>query len=136
MVGQTKLRGLAFGYHANAKKNWLLIKEEHITNTKDIFHDTQVNISSHGKPHLGAALGSAVFTTEFVSVKVAQLNEELSLLVEVARVHPHAAYAACVHGCIHKWSFLCRVNVTSVISYTHRRILSGKGYPKFTDRDV
>ena len=28
----------------------------------------------------------------------------------MAKAHPHAAYAAFVHGCVHKFSFLCRVN--------------------------
>ncbi len=49
--------GPAFGYHANATKTRLIIKDEHLDRARELFHDTQVNITSHRKPHHGAALG-------------------------------------------------------------------------------
>jgi hypothetical protein len=94
--------GPAYGYFANAAKTWLITKESLISDAKDIFNNTKVNISSDGKPHLGSPLGSKDFTEEFVCDKVAQWNDELDLLVDMAKVHPHAAYAAFTQGFVHK----------------------------------
>ena len=48
--------GPAFGYFANASKTWLLTKEEHLDHARSLFQGTLVNITTHGRPHLGAAL--------------------------------------------------------------------------------
>ena len=49
--------GPAFGYFANAAKTWLLTKDKFLNQAKILFQDTQVNITSYGRPYLGAALG-------------------------------------------------------------------------------
>ena len=50
--------GPTFGYFANASKTWLITKDSLLGKAREIFHDTQVNITSQGRPHLGAPLGS------------------------------------------------------------------------------
>ena len=100
--------GPAFGYSANATKTWLITRDTHRAKASDIFQGTQVNITSQGRPHLGAALGSQEFIDQFVTDKVQKWNEELLLLAEVAKTQPHAAYAAFIHGYVHKFSYLCR----------------------------
>ena len=69
-----------------------------------LFHDTQVNITSQGRPHLGVALGFQEFVGKYVTDKVYQQNEELLLLVDVIKTQPHAAYTAFIHGYVHKLS--------------------------------
>ena len=39
-------------------KTWLIVKEDHVQSAKMTFASTGVNITTHGKEHLGAALGS------------------------------------------------------------------------------
>ena len=43
-----------------------------------------------------------------LSGKVKRWCEELELLSQVAQNHPHAAYAAYIHGQASKWSFIYR----------------------------
>ena len=100
--------GPAFGYHANASKTWLVTKEVHLTKASEIFPDTNINITTHGRPHLGAPLGSKDFINQFVSEKVTNWKEELMLLAEIAKSQPHAAYAAFTHGYVHKFSYISR----------------------------
>ena len=89
--------GPPFGYFANASKTWLITKDSLLVKAKEIFHDTQVNITSQGRPHLGAPLGSQEFVDQFITEKVNQWKEELKLLVDVAKTQPHAAFAAFTH---------------------------------------
>ena len=100
--------GPAFGYLPNASKTWLVTKEEHLDRAKTPFQGTQVNITTHGHPHLGAALGSKDFIDQFVSDRVQRWTEELLILSDIAKSQPHAAHAAFIHGYMHKFSFLCR----------------------------
>ena len=58
--------GPAYGYFANATKTWLLTKEKFLDQAKILFQDTQVNITTHGRHYLGAALGSKEFVDQFM----------------------------------------------------------------------
>ena len=137
--------GPAFGYHANANKTWLLTKEDHLSRAKDLFGDTLVNITTHGRPHLGAPLGSNEFLCQFVTEKVNQWTQELLLLSDIAKAQPHAAYAALTHGYTHKFSFLCRTtpNIEDLLGpledcIRHNLIpsLTGRAPPSNLDRNL
>ena len=105
---QLNTAGPKFGYHPNASKTWLLTKEEHLDQARTLFNDTQVNITTHGRPHLGAPLGCKEYVSEFVSDKVDCWVQELTMLADIAKSQPHAAHAGFTHGYMHKFSFLCR----------------------------
>ena len=100
--------GPAFGYFPNASKTWLITKDALLDEAKEMFIDTEVRITSQGRPHLGAPLGSQEFVKHFIAEKVNQWTDELSLLVDAAKTQPHAAFAAFVHGYVHKFNYLCR----------------------------
>lgn len=100
--------GPAFGYFPNASKTWLVTKDSLLDKAKEIFLDTEVRITSQGRPHLGAPLGSQEFIEQFIADKVERWIDELSLLVDIAKNQPHAAFAAFVHGYVHKFNYLCR----------------------------
>ena len=100
--------GPTFGYHPNDSKTYLVVKEEHEASATELFADTDVHITTHGKRHLGAALGSKTFTEEYVSSKVQGWTKEIEQLAEVAVSQPHAAYAAFTHGLSSRWSYLMR----------------------------
>ena len=53
--------GPAFGYFTNASKTWLITRDSLLVKAKEIFQDTQVKITTQGRPHLGAPLGSQEF---------------------------------------------------------------------------
>ena len=61
--------GPSYGYYANAKKSWLVVKEAY-TSALSAFHGTNLNITTTGKPHLGAPLGTQSFVTQYVKDKV------------------------------------------------------------------
>ena len=78
--------GPAFGYRANTTKTWLITRDTNLAKASDLFRGTQVNITSQGRPHLRAALGSKEFINQFVTDKVQQWNEELLLLAMGCRL--------------------------------------------------
>ena len=102
-------RGPSFGYHPNASKTYLVVKQEHKDLAREVSADTDVHITTHSKWHLGAALGSKTFTEEvYVNDKVQGWTKDIMNLAEVASSQPHAAYAAYVHGLSSCWSYLLR----------------------------
>jgi hypothetical protein len=100
--------GQCFGYHPNASKTYLVVKEEFETSAKETFAGTNVHITTHGKRHLGAALGSKTFTEEYVQHKIQEWTNEILKLSNIAVSQPHTAYAAYVHGLSSRWTFLLR----------------------------
>ena len=100
--------GPSFGYYANARKTWLITKEQHLSQARELFQDAEVNITSQGRPYLGAALGSEEFSDQFVKEKVKEWQEELILLANIATSQPHATFAAFIHGFVHKFTYLSR----------------------------
>ena len=97
-----------YGYHANARKTWLITKQKHLSQAKELFQDTGVNITSQGRPYLGASLGSEEFCDQFVEEKVMEWQEELTRLDRVAIPQPYATFTAFTHGFIHKFMYLSR----------------------------
>ena len=92
----------------NASKTWLVTKEAVEQQATEVFSNTSVNITSHGRPYLGAPLGSPSFAEDFVCEKVAAWKDELETLCEWACSQPHAAFAVYTHGWSSRWTFLTR----------------------------
>ena len=92
-------------YYPNASKTYLVVKEEYEASANEAFAATDVHVTTHGKRHLGAALGSKTFTEEYVNDKVQRWTKDIMNLAEVASSQPHAAY---VHGLSNRWSYLLR----------------------------
>ena len=67
---------------------------------------------------------------------------ELSLLADVAKTQPYAAYAAFVHGYVHKFNYLCRTvpNVEHSLEDQIRShlipTLTGQSTPNDSIRDL
>ena len=57
--------GPRFGYFANPSKTWLVIKDDHHEEASAIFADSGVNITSDGRPYLGASTGSQEFMDDY-----------------------------------------------------------------------
>ena len=97
--------GPMYGYHANASKTWLAVKEEHLPLTTDLFADSGVQFTVEGRRHLGAALGTNSSTKAYVSNKVQELVQEVDHLSSFATSQLDAALAALTHSLISNWSF-------------------------------
>ena len=64
------VEGELYGYIVDGSKSWRIVKsEKDAARAKEIFGD-QVNITTEGQRHLGAALGSNSFKDTYCSKKV------------------------------------------------------------------
>ena len=61
--------GPLYGYHRNATKTSLVVREEQEEEVRKIFEGTGISVTTEGKKHLGAALGSPSFVEDFVHIK-------------------------------------------------------------------
>ena len=101
--------GKFVGYYAKPSKSWLIVKEQHREMADQVFADAGgIKITSSGKRHLGAVIGSDTFKDEYVNEKIGEWVKEIEALAEIALIEPHAAYAAYVHGFQHKFTFVMR----------------------------
>ena len=102
--------GRHLGYHVNAAKIWLVIKPEHLALAQHICDCTGIQITSAGRPYLGAPLGSHDFIADYTRTQVSQWVQDLSQLSSVTVTQPHAANAVLIHGFSSKWNYYLRTN--------------------------
>ena len=100
--------GKKFGYNVNAKKSYLIVKEQYKGKEKEIFEDTNIKVSTEGHRHLGSVTGSKQFSENYISSLITQWCEEITELSLIARTHPQAAYSAFTSGYKHKFTFFMR----------------------------
>ena len=94
----------------------MVVKPELIEEAKQIFENTDVQISTNGQRHLGAAIGTREFIEAYATQKIANWVKEIENLTTLARTHPHAAYAALTHGVIGKWLYFMRtIDISSSV---------------------
>ena len=106
------------------------------------FQGTEISVTSDGKRHLCAALGSPAFVTSFVEKQVTSWIKELQQLSDISVTHPQAAYVAFTHGFIGKWNFLmrCIPNIQPFLSPLEETIRCRflpnlTGQPSFSDTE-
>ena len=68
----------------------------------------EVNITTEGKRHLGAVIGSQEYKDQYCNEKVQGWKREIELLAEIARSQPHAAYCAFTKGYKSKFTYCMR----------------------------
>ena len=93
--------GPPLGYFPNPQKCWLIVKPEKERPAKEIFSETTINITTEGRKHLGAALGSREFFEEYVDEKVEEWVAQVTSLAEFAKTQPQSSYVAFVFGLRH-----------------------------------
>ena len=118
--------GPSFGYFANPSKTWLVTKDGHHEEASAIFADSGVNITSDGRPYLGAAIGSQEFIEDYVRSKVKTWSSNIAQLSEIAMSQPHASFTALTHGLQSKWTYLCQVipNIGHLLSPLDEKLRS------------
>ena len=64
---QVSSLGPSFGYFPNA---WLVTKKQFCSIGKEIFCDTAVNVTTEGRPHLGAPISTSEYVEKFTVDKI------------------------------------------------------------------
>ena len=80
--------GQSFGYFANSTKTWLVTKDSSLSNATTAFAGTNVNVTSSGRPYLGAPLGSSEYTILLARDKVKNWSNELKTLSALSLMLP------------------------------------------------
>ena len=75
-----------------------------------MFAGTGIQITSAGRPYLGAPIGCPDYITDFTRNRVSQWVQGLSQLSSNAVTQPHAAYAVRVRGFSSKWNYYLQTN--------------------------
>ena len=57
--------GKYVGYYAKPSKSWLIVKAEHRDEAERVFEGTGIQITTEGKRHLGAVVGSISFKEKY-----------------------------------------------------------------------
>lgn len=101
--------GYQYGYFVNQSKTWLIIKDPaNLERAKEAFQGTDVQFTTEGKRHLGACIGSESYKKEYCDKIVKQWCDEVENLCDIAKYHPHAAYANYIHSYQHKYTYFLR----------------------------
>lgn len=101
--------GPEYGYHPNAEKSWLVVKEDFLPIALEVFAGSGVNITVEGRQYLGAPIGSESFTELFITKKIDQWVKEIEQLSKIALSQPQSAYSALTNGLMSRWNYLMRV---------------------------
>jgi len=100
--------GPEYGYYQQAEKSWLIVKPQFAEEARSVFAGTGVKITTEGKKHLGAAIGSSEYRNEFIDKQIAQWIDELTTLSKIALFAPQEAYTCFTAGYKHKFNFYMR----------------------------
>ena len=100
--------GKFIGYNANPKKSWLIVKQQHLQYAQETFSSTGIQITTEGRRQLGAVIGTDEYKKHYISSLVDSWIGELDILSKIAKIEPHAAYAAFTHGLQHRYTYAMR----------------------------
>ena len=98
--------GPSLRYYPNAKKCWLLTKQEKDYAAREVFRDTAIHTSTQGQKNLGAVLGSRSYLDEYLNGKLEGLV--VVKLTEFAATYPKASYSDLTFGLKHRWTYYLR----------------------------
>ena len=90
--------GPKYGYFPKSTKSYFIVKKSCLKDAKTIFTDTNINITTDGRKHLGAVVGSDTCKVRYVENLLDDWNTQLKLLSAIAETQPQAAYLAFVSG--------------------------------------
>ena len=101
--------GRKYGYVVKPSKSWLIIKDPaKEQDARNLFAECPIKVTTEGKRHLGAALGSENFKNIYINNKVSEWCNRITKLSSIAKSQPQAAYAAFIMGEQHKYTYFIR----------------------------
>jgi hypothetical protein len=110
--------GQKYGYFVKPSKTWLILKHpQHLQDAEALFTDTPIKITTEGKRHLGAALGTTEFKTTYIEQKVEEWCNRLKKHTTIAKSQRHAAYSGYIMGEQHKYTYFLRTipNISDIL---------------------
>ena len=63
--GKLTVLGPKYGYFPEASNSYLIVKEDKLSEARNVFNDSDVNITIEGKRHFGAVIGSNEYREEY-----------------------------------------------------------------------
>ena len=100
--------GKKYGYLVNGSKSWLIVKSQELADEAERVFGDEVNITTEGKRHLGAVIGSKEYKDQYCAEKVQGWKREILTLAEIAKSQPHAAYIVFTKGYKSKFTYCMR----------------------------
>ena len=101
--------GPKYGYNPNPRKCVLILKnKETELEAQELFSEYGIKITTEGKHHLGAVIGTKEFKNKYMHDLVNNWVDDVKLLAEIAWSEPQSAYAAMVFAVQHRWKFAQR----------------------------
>ena len=105
-------------------------RKKHLATGTAFFANTGVQVTSEGRPYLGAAIGTEEFVISYVKDRVVKWTKELDSLAKIALSQPHAAHAAFTHGLSSMWSYLtCTIHGIGLLLQPLETIIRSKLIP-------
>ena len=80
--------GPEYGYFPNPAKTWLVVKEEHLEATQNMFEGPGIQLTMQGRQYLGAPIGSKEFVELSVKKKVDAWVANVEKLASIAKPIP------------------------------------------------
>ena len=89
--------GVKYGYHVNETKSFLIVKSEELASEVELVFGGEVNISTEGKRHLGAVIGSKYYKEQYYDENISKWKEELNYVThgnceKLTTLRPHCLY--------------------------------------------
>ena len=105
MVGLVIVLGPWYGYFPNGTKSWLVVKEDAVDISREMFNGSNIHITTDDHHYLGGVVSSEAFEQQFLQQKVQDWISDLRKLSIIAESQPHAAYSAYCHGLSFRWNY-------------------------------
>ena len=73
--------GPKYGYYPKPLKSFIIIvKHQYEQNAREIFSDTNIDVTVSGAKHLGAVIGDLSFKEDYIKEKIESWRQQLELL--------------------------------------------------------
>ena len=87
---QVEHYGPLFGYYPKATKSWLIMKDKHLETAKELFHNTNINITTTGQNYLGSFIGNKESKENYIKQLVNEWIVQVDKLAKIALYEPQA----------------------------------------------
>ena len=87
----------------------MIVKEQHYNKAVDAFMGSELKVTSEGKRHLGAVVGSEAFKVSYTKSLLDDWIKQLKLLSTIAQSEPQSTYSVFVGGFKGKLTYFMRI---------------------------
>ena len=87
--------GENYGQYPQPTKSWLIVEQNKLEEAVRVFEGTNTQLSTEGKRHLGAVIGTEKNKKNYIYDKISEWTKEIIMLADIAQAdiaHPQAAY--------------------------------------------